>query len=174
MAAQVVVGNVSINCNFTQTDTAGFITPIQGVAPVQSILQLANGTGATATVDCVYGAQLTLAAAATHINLHSFTDILGNSVAMARVRFWAVQVITLTAGFIVNIYTRTGTNPVTWLPITTTGALWCPPGSIIIGGDYYSTTTNGYVVGSGANDFTVDPGANTVVCNVVIAGNTAA
>lgn len=174
MAAQVVVGQGSLNFTFTQTDSSGLITPVSFPATFSQIMQLANATGVLNAVDTLIGQQLTLAAAPTHYNLHAATDIGSNSVVFARVRFWGVQVLTLTAGFIVNVYTRTGTNPVTWLPITTTGALWAPPGGFVCGYDPISVTTNGYVVGSGANDFTIDPGANTVLCNVVIAGNSVA
>jgi hypothetical protein len=174
MASQVMTGTVTINGSFVQTDTAGLISPIQAQALASVSNQFQNIAGTANAIDTLYAKQLTLAGAATHINLFAATDVLGNSVSFARVRFWSVQVVTLTAGFIVNIYTRTGTDPVTWLPVTTSGALWCPPGGIVIGYDPGSTTTNGFVVGSGAFDFTVDPGANTVVCNVLIAGNSAA
>jgi hypothetical protein len=175
MAAQNVGGSVTVNVQLNQTDIAGLVAPIVGSGNAQLVNQfIAQGTGVANGIDCLYAKQLTLSAAATHINLNSFTDILGNTVAAARVRLWYLQVVTLTAGSIVNVYTRTGTNPVTWLPITTSGALWATPGGILLGVDQNSTTTNGWVVGSSANDFTVDPGANTVVCNLIIAGNTAA
>lgn len=174
MAAQVVTGQGAFNFTATQTDSTGLITPISAQATFSQLMSLANGTGVTNQVDTLYAAQLSLAGAATHINLHAATDILGNAVVFARVRFWGVQVLTLTAGFICNVYTRTGTDPVTWLPVTTTGALWAPPGGFVCGYDPASTTTNGYVVGATAFDFTIDPGANTVLVNVVILGNSAA
>lgn len=177
MSAQVVTGTISLNCQASQTDTSGLVNAIQAAGSIQyppTLGQLANGTGLTQCVDCMYSAQLTLSAAATHINLNAFTDILGNSVAAARCRFWAVQVVTQTAAFLINIYTRTGTNPVVWLPITTTAALWAGPGGMYVGIEPLSTTTNGWVVSASHNDFTVDPGANTVVCNVLILCNTAA
>ena len=174
MAAQNVIGQGNIGLSFIQTDTAGLVSPIQAAAPFTALVNLINGTGAANAIDTLYGAQLTLSAAATHIDLFSLTDILGNTCSMLRVRFWGVQVVTATAAHLVNIYTRTGTNPVTWLPITTTNALGRPAGGIVMGYDPISITTNGWVVATGANDFTVDPGANTCVCNVVIAGNSAA
>jgi len=174
MAAQVVTGNINIGANFAQVDSTGLVQPITAAANAALNVALSNATGATQAIDTLYGAQLTLTGAATHINLHAAVDILGNSVVFARVRFWWVYVVTLTAGYIVNVYTRSGTNPVTWLPTATSSALWAPPGGVVMGIDPYSTTTNGYVVGSGANDFTLDPGANTVVCNVIIAGNSGA
>lgn len=174
MAAQVINGTVTINASFVQTDSTGLITPIQAQGLIQFINQFNNLSGTANGVNTLYAAQLTLSGAATHINLYSFTDILGNTVSNARVRFWGVQVVTATAAYIVNVYTRTGTDPVTWLPVTTMGALWCPPSGVVVASDPQSTSTNGWVVGSAAYDFTVDPGANTVVCNVLIAGNTAA
>jgi len=176
MAAQNVAGGVTLNFAMTETITAGSTTATPFSIPATGYIQqaLAFGTGASASTDTLYSAQVTMSAAPFHLNLHSFTDPAGNSAAFARVRAWFVQSLTLTAGFLVNIYTRTGTNPVTWLPITTTGALWVAAGGTYFGIDALSTSTNGWVVSSGANDFTVDPGANTVVCNIVIAGNSAA
>lgn len=175
MAAQQITGQITINCPFTQTDSAGLVTPIQAAATLQYINTFLNTTGVANGIDLLYAQQLTLAGAATHINLHSFTDILSNTTqAMARVRYWSMAVLTLTAGFLVNVYTRSGTDPVTWLTTQTSGAEWCPPGGFICKGDPFSTSTNGWVVSSSAFDFTVDPGANTVVCNVIIAGNSGA
>ena len=174
MAAQVVSGNVTLNASFIQTNSTGLVTPISASALAQVTTTLQNLTGMPNGIDTLYANQLTLAAAATHINLFSATDILGDTVVFARVRFWIVQVLTLTAAHLVNVYTRTGTDPVIWLPVTTTGALWAPPGGFVCGYDPISTTTNGYVVGSSAFDFTVDPASNTCVANVIIAGNSAA
>ena len=174
MSAQVVSGPVNVNAALVQTDTAGLVVPIQAACTANYLINLVNGTGAANAIDCIYAKTLSLAGAATHINLYSFTDPLGNTVSMARCRFWFVYVTTLTAAYLVNIYTRTGTDPVTWLPQVTTATLWCPPGGLVMGVDPASTSTNGWVVSSSAFDFTLDPGANTVACSVVIAGNTAA
>lgn len=178
MAAQNVSGQVTLNIGMVESITSGLVTPITASAQgsiSSTVGALINGTGATQAVDTLYAAQLTLAGAATHLNLHTGqTDPLGNSIAFARVRLWFVQVVTVTAGFICNIYTRTGTDPVAWLPVTTSGALWCPPQGVQMGFDPASTTTNGFVVSSSAFDFTLDPGANTVIVNCIIAGNTAA
>jgi len=174
MAAQNVTLQVDFSCDAVETMTAGLVTPYTVAASGAINATLANGTGATLTVDALYAKQLTLAGAATHVDLYAFTDPAGNSVSMARCRFLWLNVVTATAGYIVNLYTRTGTDPVTWLPVTTTSALWCPPGGAIILYDPASTSTNGFVVGSAAFDVTVDPGANTVVCNLIMAGNSAA
>ena len=177
MAAQVVTGNLTFNFQATQTDSTGLINPITASGGIQypsSLGSLANATGAANSVDTLYAASLTLAAAATHINLHAATDILGNSVVFARVRGWAVYVTTLTAAFLLNVYTRTGTDPLVWLPVTTTNALWVPPGGLMCATDPTSTATNGYVVSSSSFDFTLDPGSNTVAAYVTIIGNSAA
>ena len=176
MAAQNVTGNVTLNAAFVETIAAGATTATQFQIAANGILQqtLAYATGASASIDTMYSAQLTLSGAATHINLHAFTDPAGNSASFARVRAWFVQNLTTTAGYLINIYTRTGTDPVTWLPVTTTGALWVAAGGTYFGIDALSTSTNGCVVSSSAYDFTLDPGANTVSCNVIIVGNSAA
>ena len=177
MAAQVVTATWTINLQAQQTDTAGLINPITaagGILYPSSLGNFANATGAANSVDTLYAASLTLAGAATHINLHAATDILGNSVVFARVRGWAVYVSTLTAAFLLNIYTRTGTDPLVWLPVTTTGALWAAPGGMYCGTDPTSTTTNGWVVGASSYDFTLDPGSNTVAAQLLIIGNSAA
>jgi hypothetical protein len=177
MSAQVVTANLTFNFQATQTDSAGLINPISASGGIQypsSLGVFANATGAANSVDTLYAAQLTLAGAATHVNLHAATDILGNAVVFARVRGWAVYVTTQTAAFLVNIYTRTGTDPLVWLPVTTSGALWAAPGGLVAAADPISTSTNGYVVSSSSYDFTIDPGANTVTANVLIVGNSAA
>jgi hypothetical protein len=176
MAAQIVSGGVTLNGAFTETIPVGSTTGTQFQIPANGIIQqtLANGTGASAAVDTLYSAQLTLAAAATHINLHSTTDPAGNSIVFARVRWWFVQNLTTTAGYLVNIYTRSGTDPVTWLPTATTNALWVAAGGAYMGLDALSTSTNGWVVSSTAYDFTLDPGSNTVSVQVIIAGNSSA
>ena len=175
MSAQVVSGPVNLNCGFVQS-VPGTIAVVPYQIPLNAAFQtsLNNGTATAGDIDCIYSKPLTLAAGVTTVNLHSFTDPAGNTVAMARCRFWFLYNTTVTAGYIINVYTLTGTNPLTWLPIVTTGTLWCPPGGMIMGVDPSSTTTNGWVVGSAANTFTVDPGANTCTCQLVIAGNTAA
>jgi hypothetical protein len=174
MAAQNVSGNINFAASFTETIATGFPNSMNAGAQIQLNQALAYATGATGSVDAIYSAQLTLAAAATHISLASFTDLFGNTQAMLRCRFWVVQNLTLTAGKLCNIYTRTGTNPVTWLPVTTTGALWAAAGGLVMGIDALSITTDGWVVSASHCDFTLDPGANTVSVNVIIAGNTVA
>ena len=68
----------------------------------------------------------------------------------------------------------TGTDPVVWLPRVTTATLWVPPSGIMLAMDPISTSTNGYVVGASHYSFSLDPGANTVLANVIVAGNSAA
>lgn len=175
MAAQTVSGPINVNASFVQSVLAATaVVPYQIPATFAYQINLINGTGATNAIDCIYAKPLTLAAAITTVNMHSFTDVAGNTVAMARCRFWGLYVTDTTAGHIVNVYTLTGTNPVTWLPLVTTATLWCAPGGVLMGIDAASTSTAGWVVGTSANTFTVDPGANTVTCMLVIAGNTAA
>ena len=177
MAAQNVTATFTLQCAATENISSGVITPYPipcGFVYPSTLGNLINGTGAANAVDCIYSKTLTLAGAATHVDLFAFTDPGGNSVSMLRCRAWALYVSTITAAYLVNVYTRTGTDPLTWLPVTTSGALWCPPSGIYVGMDPASTSTNGWVVSSSSFDFTVDPGANTVTCDLLILGNSAA
>lgn len=177
MAAQVVTGNFTISLQATQTVSAGVISSYAiplGMQYPSALGNLLNATGAANSVDTAYSASLSLAAAVTTINLHAFTDPGGNSVAMARVRAWAVYNTSSTAANIINLYTLTGTDPLTWLPQVTTATLWVPPGGIMLGTDPLSTSTNGWVVSASHFSFSLDPGANTVTCDVLILGNSAA
>src|ERR1700722_566741 len=100
MAAQNVTGTITINTNFIETGT-GFPSGLQISQNVQVNNNLAFATGAANSIDTLYAATLSLAGAATHLNLHTgLTDPLGNAIAFARVRYWIVQVTTLTAGVI--------------------------------------------------------------------------
>ncbi len=175
MSAQNVAGNVNINVNLTETITTGLPNVVSATATIALNQALAFATGAALGIDTIYAAQLSLAGAVTTLNLHSgLTDLFGNAVAFARVRFWIVQNLTATAGYLINLYTLTATDPLTWLPQVTSATLWVPASGILCGIDQASTSTNGWVVSASHYSFSLDPGANTVSCNVIIAGNSAA
>jgi hypothetical protein len=173
MAAQNVSGPVNISCNLSEIVTSAFAGTLTAAAVDSLNTTFAYATATAGAIDTLYCKQLTMAAAATHIDLYAFTDPLGNSVSMARVRMYWVHVVTVTQTDLLYIYTRTGTDPVAWLAVATT-SFQCEPQGIIFGIDPASTSTNGFVVSSSAYDFTLDPGSNTVVANVIIAGNSGA
>lgn len=176
MAAQNVSGNINVNIALTEYSTAGSVPGSSQYSTNQAIsTALTYATATAGAIDTIYASTLSLAAAVTTLNLHSgLTDPLGNSIAFGRVRFWIVQNTATTAGYLINLYTLTGTDPLLWLPLVTTATLWVPAGGILMGIDSQSTSTNGWLVTAAHYTFSLDPGGNTVPCNVIIAGNTAA
>lgn len=170
---QVVTGNVTFTASFNVLKSSGLINPEPFSQAIQQNVSYANGTG-SAQVDTFYAAQLTLAAAPTTLNLTSLTDPAGNSINFARVRELIVQnTNSANPGFDVKVEAASS-NGVAFLP-PTTAPLMCRYGSVVHVSDRYSTGSgNGNVTTpSTATSITLDPGANTVVVNVIMVGGSA-
>lgn len=168
---QVVTGQVIMNASFGLLSNAG----VQANTISQSLsipAQYSNGTGSN-QIDTIYAAHLTLTGAPTTIDLSSLTDPAGNSANFARVREVIVQNISSTAGFDCKVEAGASNGwPV--LP-PSTAPLQCRYGATLRISDPVSTGSgNGNVVGASTKTVTFDPGANTVIINVLIVGGSAA
>lgn len=162
-----VTGNRSLSVSFAQSLSSGLITPQNLPASVSLNSAYINGTGA-ASVDLIHAKQYTLAGAATEIDLQAIADLSGATVNMARVRELVVQVVTATAGYDVTLGNAAANA---W------AALWGATGTskVFAGSTYYwsdptSTSTRGGVTSGTSRVLKLDPGANTVVVNVLIVG----
>lgn len=169
-AGQAITGNVSMNAAFTQAVTGVTNYNIPVTIPVN--LSYANGT-ASNQVDTLYARQLTLAGAATTIDLTSLTDPAGNAISFARVREIIVQDLATTAGYDVKVEAG-ASNGVGWLPPSTSPVYARYSGTLRVSDPVSTGAGNGNVVDSTHKTVTFDPGANTVTINVVIAGGSAA
>ena len=169
---QVVTGNVSLNAAFVESVSSGVVVPYSIPATISSNLSYTNGT-ASNQVDTIYAKQLTLAGATTTIDLTSLTDPAGVSVNFARVREFIVVNTSTTAGFDVKVESGASNG---WAPLpASTDPLFCRYSAYIHISDPVSTGgSNGNVTSGTSKTVTFDPGANTVIINVLIVGGSAA
>lgn len=174
-ASQNVVGTVNSNISFSQTASTGFITSQTFAQAIVEQFTYPNGTG-SGQVDQFYAKQITLSATPTVLDLTNLTDVAGNTINLARVREFIVQVVTTTANFNVKVYATAGGSGWATLPISTdTNYLYARYGSVLRISDRYSTGGgNGNVTGVSNKSVTIDPGSNTIVVNILIVGCSAA
>lgn len=182
MAANVT-GQVNITGTFTQVNATGIVAPTAagGTLSLQATLalslQLANAAGVAMGIDQLYAAQLTLAASTTTLTFASgggLLDLAGGAIAMGRIRFFAVQVVTITAAFDVGIY-KAASNGVSWLPAST-GPVYARANlglALFVDQSSSGSSVGNYIDGT-HKSITLDPSANTVVVNVIAAGNSVA
>ena len=180
--AQNVSGNLTITARLQQVQTSGAIGSTVGggslsLSPTIPVVDtLINSTGVAKGIDQLYSAQLTLAAATTTLHFETATahDPFGNTLAMLRIRLLLVQNITTTSGFDVKVESSSA-NGIAWLPPSTSPLfaranfglvmIYDPNTFGAASGNYITSTTDG---------MTLDPGANTVVVNVIVAGTSVA
>jgi hypothetical protein len=165
----VVTGSPQLIVGFNQTVTAGLIQTQTLPAGISLTTQYTNGTGAGA-IDLVYAKQLTLVASTPQtLDLTSILDLSGATISFARVREMVLQVVTATSGYKVTIGAA-ASNP--WAPF------WGTTGTdIVFGGStrYFTDPTSigagiGAVTSGTSKSLKLDPGSNTIVCNLIIAG----
>lgn len=161
-------GTSQLSAGFNQTVTSGVITSQTIPASISLTTQYKNGTGA-GSVDLIYAKQLTLAATPTTLDLSSLTDLAGGSVNFARIREMAIQVVDTATTHIVTLGDAAS---------NAFSAFWGATGTdIVFAGSirYFTDPTSvgagvGAIVDSTHKNFKMDPGANTVVINILIVG----
>jgi hypothetical protein len=120
----------------------------------------------------MYSAALSLAATPTIINLQSFADIFGAAAQnMARVRVVCIHNTDTVAGH--SIIIGLGTNP--WAGfLNAAGTITLPPGGRLIIEDPTSVGAAGGVTSGTSLNIKLDPGANTIPAEIILAGGSAA
>jgi hypothetical protein len=164
----VVAGTAALTSGFNQTISSGVVTAQTIPASISLTTQYANGTAA-GKVDLIHAKQYTLAGSATTIDLTSLLDLSGATVNFARIRDLVVQVVTATVDFNVTLGNAASNS---W------AALWGATGTHVVpaGSIFYVTdpttvgASKGLVTSGTSKSLKLDPGANTVVVNLIIAG----
>jgi hypothetical protein len=173
MAVQTVNGQIQQTVSFTETAILAFnaLAPY-AVSLASGNLTYAAATGGAGNVDTVYANQFTLASTTQALNLFngSLLSPSGKACVFARVREFIVQVVSTTAGLLIEFYATASTG-VTWLPLLATPLSVYPNGGVVRFADPNSITTNGYLVVTGNNGVTFNSLSNTVVFNVLMVGN---
>ena len=172
-----VTGTASHNVSFTEALSSGLITPealsavIAAPGVAGATLQYSNGNGALG-VDMLYAKAITLAATTLTIDLTSLPLIDGTTGnAAGRVRELIVFNPDSNVAHVIKVY-ATATNGPSWLP-PTASALVCPGnnGSIRLSDPNSTGAGVGFYVDSTHKTFTLDSGANTVTCYLLMACN---
>ncbi len=177
MAVQVVSGTANTAMSFTQTATLGFNTSYgyPGVLPTSYNIQYVNTTAGALGVDTIHAKQYTLASTTVTIDLFGGTLLSPSGAAciFARVREFIVAPVSTTAGFKIQ-FQAGASSGVLWLPLAANPLFATPNLGCFRLSDPNSITTAGYLVDTSHKNITFDSGANTVIFNVLIVGNSSA
>ena len=172
-----VSGSVGLVSGFTEVISTGVISNLN--LPANLNLQYTYGNGTSAgNVDLIYAKSLSLAAAATTLDLTSLTDLNGGAVNFARIREMQIVNLATTAAYTLTIGAAASnqwtTGPLGTATATailqpsvgqTTGSCmlhWCDPFTT-------GASTGGYV-DSTHKLLKLDPGSNTLSCYVLLVG----
>lgn len=172
-------GILTLTASFTDTVSAGIIASTSGGGSLalQSIIsiadQLTNAATGAKTCDLMYAKQLTLSGAITTLDFSALPDPNGTNRdwTSGRCRLLIVQVVDTTAGHDVKVY-GAATNGVAWLPLAANPDIARTNGGIVLIYDPNSSgAATGNVLSATSKLLDLDPGANTVVVNVLAVGN---
>ncbi len=182
MSVTNVTGLVNLNISFTDALSTGIVAPTLGGGSQarQSLVaiaqQFANAASGADSCDLMHASQYTLAASPTTIDFAALADPSGTNRdwTSGRCRVLIAQVVSTTAGFNVT-FAANASNGWTVLPAAATPVSAYANGGILL---VYDPASNGGGVGAvitaGSSVFDMDPGAHTVVLNLIIVGNSAA
>ena len=164
----VVAGTAALTSGFNQTVSTGVVTTQTIPASVSLTTQYANGTAA-GKVDLIHARQYTLAGSPTTLDLTNLLDLSGAAASFARVRELVVQVVTATGGFDLTLGNAASNAWAAFWGATGTDKVFA--GTI----RYFTDPTSvgsgvGAVVTGSSKNLKLDPGANTIVVNLIIAG----
>jgi hypothetical protein len=169
---QNVTGQVTSTFALQESITTAVLATVNYPLPIANTVNYSTaGTGAEA-LDTVYAESLTLAASTpVTLNLHTgLTDPAGNPIAFARVREFVVMVTSVTAGYSVEVYSA-ASNGWAFLPPVANPLTAQPDGGMVILRDPQSTGSGvGLIVTSSSCEVVLNPGSNTVVVSIIIAG----
>ncbi len=174
------VGTINYNASFTEAVSTGLVTSQTLAATINRGISYGNGTG-SGQIDMLYAKQLSLAATPTTLDLQSLTDLNGAALNFLRIREMIIQTLATTAAYVVTVG---GAGSGAWLGFfgTTTSTLTLPTNVAATGNyatmqlsDPYTVgATTGAYVGASSHLLKLDPGANTILINIILAGCSAA
>lgn len=169
--ASVVTGNTRFTSNFTETITTGLTNPQTPTGIITQNPTYVNGASAAInTVDVIYAKQLTLSTSTTINLLSGLTDLGGAAAVFGRVRELVIQVVDVTAGHYVNVFSAASNGWVVGLPLVASQLLIPPGGMLHLADPLSFGGTTGIYVPAGAGTFTISAAVGGTVVNVLIAG----
>lgn len=177
--ALTVTGTSTVTSNFTSTNTAGLLGGGVSYNPNETVTnQYSAGTAAN-QVDRLYTFTGVIAASTPLVvDLTNWTDLFTGATgqSFARVRHVQIQNLETTAARVLLIgYATTTANAWTSL-LSNPGQLTLRPGSVnntVTGAGVFqfdAPNTTGWAVGPTNRLLQFDPGANPILCKIIIAG----
>jgi hypothetical protein len=176
MAVGAVTGTVTTNFNFSEKVTSG-ISAASGITAPLAITQTTSSYTTTGTgsgqANLCFNEQVTFVASTPQtFNMQTWLDPFGNVLNFVRVREFVIQVFSTTAGFNIELYSAASDGVAFLPPIANFIPIYA--GGMYIFRDPISTGAgNGALITSTTCNFTINPGANAVVVNILAAGGTA-
>jgi hypothetical protein len=171
VAYAVTSGGVTVKPSFSQTISGATAADYAVPAEIANLgRQYSNGTGAL-QFDLLYNKKITLSAAAQTLDLTAVTDAAGGAINFARVREF---ILYNPSSFPVTIGAAAATQ---WIGMlgTVTSTLTIPAGGSHMFADPTSVGGGvGAVVTGSSKSLKLDPGANTLVLTLIMAGCSAA
>ncbi len=175
MAAQTVIGNVSLSAGFTETATLALNTSFGYPAnlPNSYNFSYVNTTGGALGTNLIHCKQYTLAATTQTINLNdgSLLSLSGVACNFGRVREFVIAVVDTTSTHLLKVYSPASTG-VLWLPPVARFMWATPNGGLFRMSDPNAITTAGYLVDGSNYEITFNAGSFTVIFDLLIVGNT--
>ncbi len=173
-------GTVNTNYSFTEAISTGLVTANNLAATISRNITYGNGT-ASGQIDMLYAKKLVLNATPTTLDLTALTDLNGDALNFARIREMIIQNLATTAAYVVTVG---GAGASAWLGFfgTSTSTLFLPTNvgatgnysTLQLSDPYTVGATTGAYVGASSKYLKLDPGANVINVNVILAGCSAA
>ena len=158
-----VTGNLNLQATITQINTSA-LSGAQSLSPaLNPIINFTTSGTAASQLDLEHAKAYSLAATPTTIDLTSLLDVFGGAVNFARGKIVIVQNTATTDGYNVTL---SGGASNAWSNFITGNVILPPSGFIVVAGPL----ATGWVVDGTHKTFKMDPGANTITVNVIIAG----
>lgn len=169
----VVTGTSTLTGGFNQVVSTGLVQNQTLPAAISLTTQYTNGTGA-GQIDLLYAKRLTFVAATPQtIDLNALPTLDGVTSAFVRIREFYARLVTATVDFNA-IFGAAAANP--WAAKWgTTGTDVLMAGSILAFSDPTTVgAAKGYIISGTSKNIKIDPGANALVLDLIIAGCSAA
>jgi hypothetical protein len=174
--ATTVSGSVTLSGSITEKSPTGAVVSNGLVSTISHKASYSTGSGAN-QINLLYSQPFSAAAAPLTLDLTALAEAI-NGVTItndfARVRELLISVHDANAGHLVTVY-HGASNGVAWLPAVGSALTVPSNGGCLYLSDPQSVGgTTGFIVDSTHKNIVIDPGANTVVGSIEIAGCDAA
>lgn len=171
-----VNATINLTAQASEIISSGVVTTQTIPAGITQGITYTSGTGSL-QCDLIYAKQLSLAAAATTLDLTSLADLIGSSYSFARVRELIVQHLGSVGSQVVLVGSASASAFSAFMGASQQASLYAGGASslssynaIRFSDPYTVGSTSGAVTGASSKLLKLDPGAATISVNVIILG----